>query len=145
MKKNKMIQWLDSKVNDNTIENKSKVSDNSLKHYMSKYPKYYYYTEDDIDLNSHNNYLYNLIKGMSREELENDIELLKMNNYMDHLLLSPNTNRYHANSLFRQLLDHSINNEFNYLLNDENKEKMHFNLIDNSLKNSFYKFCYENS
>ena len=87
------------------------------------------------------------------KEKNKDIDLInyKGNNendpHSDHIYIDPATNRYHANMLFRMLIDYSYENEFDYVLHDpETKEPyLKFNLMDRSLKSSFYKFCFENS
>jgi len=144
----KLEQWLDSKVNDKTILIKEEINKNSIPHYQSQYAKSNYYTNDDTDLKSNNELMFDIINNTKRNKL--DKYLLPLSQYMDHILLYPNTNRYHANYLFRKLIDTTKNN--NYIYNNEyneyNEETNNYksiNLIDISLKKAFYKFCYDNT
>jgi hypothetical protein len=125
---NNVSQWLNSKVNDRDME-KYKVCDNTISPYVSKHDFECYYTENDSDVRS-----------------SVQVDDSQLDPYVDHILLYPNTNRYHTNSLFRQLIDHSYSNSFDFkLYNDETNEYDKLNLMDVSLKNSFYRFCHENS
>jgi hypothetical protein len=56
-------------------------------------------------------------------------------NYYQYL--NPKTPRYHANMLFNKMIDYCIKNEM-----VDHKDRP---LINKSLRNVFYKFCYENS
>ena len=51
--------------------------------------------------------------------------------------LNPKTPRYHANMLFNKMIDYCIENNLSDHLNRP--------LINKELRNSFYKFCFENS
>lgn len=132
---NKLKKWLDSKVYDNSIENKYEITEFTLKPYKSKYNKEIYYTENDEDCEF-------LCDLKDNNNLQTELD-----NYDDHLFIPPNTNRYHTNSLFRQLIDFSIENEFsnNYFVDDGKNGYMKCNIIDRSLKKAFYKFCHDNS
>lgn len=124
-------KWLNSKVNDNRLD-KYVIDEHSLSPYHSKYGEYCYYTNGDSDMQ------------MNDEIQQYD----NTNEYNDHIFLYPNTNRYHANYLFRQLLDVSYDNNFDYKIyskNGKNIEHEYYNLIDISLKESFYQFCHDNS
>jgi hypothetical protein len=59
------------------------------------------------------------------------------------ILIFPNSNRYHANYLFKQLVDCSDEYNMNYYLGDVQEEKIKF--IDVDFKNKFYEWCYENT
>ena len=54
-----------------------------------------------------------------------------------HHFLNPKTPRYHANMLFNQIIDYCLKN--NYL--DDNGNP----LINKTLRNKFYEFCYDNT
>lgn len=139
-------KWLDSKVFDNSIRSVYDINDDTIKHYPSHYKKDIYYNFDDDDIHKSDKLSLNVIINMSDDELESEPELKKLSNYVDHILLNPNTNRYHANYLFRQLIDNSYDNEYDYnIYNMSTKSTDLMNLIDKSLKESFYKFCYDNS
>ena len=124
-------KWLNSKVSDNTLD-KYTIDEYSLKPYDSKYGEYCYYTKDDSDMQMNDEI----------QQCDND------NVYNDHIFLYPNTNRYHVNYLFRQLVDLSYDNNFNYKIyskNGKNIEYEYYNLMDVSFKESFYQFCCDNS
>ncbi len=97
-------------------------------------------------MKKHDKFAYDVINRMTQEELNNDNYYFKMSKYCDHILLYPNTNRYHANYLFRKLIDFAQDNDFNYYIYDKKtKEYKACDLMDKSLKDVFYKFCYDNT
>jgi len=112
--------WLNSKVNDQDVE-KYKVNEYTIKPYYSQYDMSNYYKPNDTDIKAN---------SLNYDE--------KLSEYDDHIFLYPNTNRYHANMLFRQLTDYAYNRNFDYC------DRKH-NVMDISMKKSFYKFCHENS
>lgn len=57
-----------------------------------------------------------------------------------------NTNGYHANTLFKQMIDYANCNNLCYKIYDPEKEDyVDCDLFDITIKDSFYKFCYDNS
>lgn len=73
------------------------------------------------------------------KEIYNDTEEDDMSDQM-------NKNKYHADILFKQMIDYSYDNNFDYTVyNSEKKNYMDCNLMYGNMKDSFYKFCYENS
>lgn len=119
VKENKLETWLDTKVKNNDL----------VVPYASIYMKDAYYfkdTELDIDKNS-NEHIINT-------------------DCLDHIYIDPSTNRYHANMLFRMLVDYAYESDMDYILHDPETTKpyLKFNLMDRSLKKAFYKFCSEN-
>lgn len=62
------------------------------------------------------------------------------------VIIPPNSNRYHANYLFKKMVDYSIKNDQCYDIEDPKMGiyESHI-LIDPSLKDAFYAFCYNNS
>jgi len=116
--------WLESKIVDPCISSKYEV-DNfySNKNENKDFDKYYYYyyyqqdyTPEDPDLKSSDKFC---------EEIFNK-----------DVFIHPGTNQYLTNYLFKKLVDYCEKNNFKY--NDSF-------LIDKYFKNSFYKFCYNNS
>lgn len=143
---NKLEKWLNSKVNDKTVSSKYEIDEYTIKPYDSHYDKNTYYTENDSDLKASETILYQLINNLTDEELNENTEISKLSPYADHILIRPNTNRYHANLLFRQLIDVSYDNNYDYELYNANMdEQINVNLMDITMKKSFYKFCYDNS
>ena len=131
-KQEQIEKWLNEKVNDKTLD-KYGINEYTIRPYSSKHELYCYYKQNDSDMRANN------------ALVQND-ESSRLREYNDHILLYPNTNRYHANSLFRQLIDHSYDNNFDYeLYNDETSKYDRVNIMDVELKKSFYKFCYDNS
>jgi hypothetical protein len=130
MKKNSnLVQWLNTSNKNKDTVDPYKSCYNINSYYMIK-------KEKDIDLV---NYKGPISASNSNSENEDP--------YMDHIYIDPTTNRYHTNMLFRMLVDYSYNNEFDYSLHDPetNEPYANFNLMDRSLKTSFYKFCFEYS
>lgn len=117
-KKTDLEIWLDTKVKKNIVEP-----------YSSIYNRDAYYHLQDIDMINYD---------MSNHNVNTE--------YMDHIYIDPSTNRYHANMLFRMLIDYAYESDMDYTLNDPETRKpyLEFNLMDRSLKKDFYKFCYEN-
>src|SRR5436190_12883302 len=124
-KKNKLNQWLDSKVNDITIKDKYEITNNNLNPYYGKYENELYFDgKDDTDIQANDIFYLNLIRNVNEKSLN---ELIK---YIDRVLIPPNTNRYHANQLYKKMVDYIIDNNFNYdIFNDETKEYDSINLI----------------
>jgi hypothetical protein len=143
---NKIDIWLDEKVNDKYIDNKYYTTNYTLKPYTSHYDFNTYYKDNDMDINASNKKLYDCITNSSKNDLEDNDFIYNLSLYIDHLLINPNTNRNHANTLFRQLIDYSFDNNFDYnLFNYNSNEYELINLMDVSMKKSFYKFCYDYS
>lgn len=104
--------WLDSKVGF-IFYNKKGIEQLSTKPYYSQDIKSKYYKDNDTD--------------MKANILNDDLEA-----YNDHIFIHPNTNRYHANMLFRQMVDFSENNKLPIKITPD-------------MKDSFYKYCMNNS
>ena len=65
------------------------------------------------------------------------VQTYKNNNREYYHYLNPKTPRYHANMLFNRIIDYCIDNELSDHLGRP--------LINKAFRNSFYKFCFENS
>ncbi len=145
MQRDLVEEWLNSKVNDKSVS-KHGFDDNTQVQYYSHYAEDVYYNDNDTDLRHDDKSYKGIISTMTNQELTDDPVLGKIAKYVDHLLLYPNTNRYHANSLFRQLIDFSYDNKFEYDLYDPETGTIEgVNLMDKSQKRSFYEFCYRES
>lgn len=122
-------RWLDSKVNDPEIRNKW---ENKYFIGYENTEKYYYIESDILAHDECYAEIINEYKKMGTaaavEEIKSDPLLDHLNNIMVYsginLLIPPNTNRYHANLLFNQMLDAS-------------------NIVDPEIKEKFYEFCKE--
>ncbi|ARF09447.1 hypothetical protein Indivirus_1_70 [Indivirus ILV1] len=125
MKTNKLNNWLDSKT---IFKNETPPT-----MYYSTYTKDAYYSDSKNDSD---------LKYLNKKFIDQENEY-----YVDHIYIDPNTNRYHANLLFRMMVDYSYENNFDYELHDPETGNvaLKFNLMDKELKQSFYKFCYENT
>jgi len=122
----KLNNWLESKYNNSCY----------IRPYHSQYTIDQYYQKNDIDIKKDDIWSRQLIESLdstrSRDIYRDNPELLRKKVYSDHILLNPDTNRYHTNMLFRQLIDYTLNNDLTDLFNIE-------------MKNAFYKFCFEMS
>ena len=62
------------------------------------------------------------------------------------ILIPPNTNRYHANYLFKRMVDFTYNNDMLYEIGNPSTQSYDtVPLITPSFKHAFYAFCYNNS
>jgi len=139
MKHTILERWLNSKVNDKDISNIKTIYDYSLRPYRSQhcFEAYYITTEGhDSDLTANDPYYTNMLQYFDIKDIQDDPELYKIARYVDHIFLYPNTNRYHANYLFRQLIDYTITNDL--------KCKSKY-IITAGMKKAFYAFCMKHS
>lgn len=156
---NTLQNWLDSKVSDDNILDKySKTPYNMPRHlnmYESLEDYNRYYKKNDQDVNSADTFYPNLIDGMKEinpEDLSKDKQLkfldsvterYKAGKEVKSFLIPPNSNRYHTNYLFKQLVDFS--DDYNYSITDSTGNEVLVPFIDVNFKNAFYKFCQENT
>lgn len=112
--------WLDKKVNDNTI----RIGDigDHVPIFRDYDPDNFdkYYRNGSSDMKFHNS------------EVENGYNQ-RFNNGAN-INIPPNTNRYHANYLFQQLVENEGNGSYN--LGNEM-----VSLVTYDMKGAFYKFC----
>jgi len=158
---NRIKKWLDLKVEDKMIESKYAMYDWSLNPYLDEYEDlelfYRYYNENDQDIKAIDVFYLENLEFMrengtfyDNEELEYLDTLIER--YIDEngvikkrVFIAPNTNRYHANYLFKQIIDNCINNNLVYDFSDEDGNVESLLLFDVNMKDKFYKFCYDNT
>lgn len=59
------------------------------------------------------------------------------------VLIPPSTNRYHANYLFKKLVDYAYNNNYSYNIYDKKTGKyINMHVFDKDMKSPFYEFCF---
>lgn len=160
-KRNKIQQWLNSKVNDEYILTKYDNNNNTIGYPKNEindiYYFYKYYTEDDQDVkNSYpydidNKFIEKYKKGILPinyiQNIDSDFDINKYSNMIDSIdiYIPQHSNRYHTNYLFKQLINYSDKNELFYELPntlDETKLDL-LKLIDTDMKDKFYEFCYK--
>jgi len=136
-------KWLDKRVKG--AVSKYDYYDGILESYhsdnlsMDDYNRYY--VMDDIDI-KHNSLIMQRILDHETDSptgvnLSYYKEEYKDNNILKHeLMIPPNTNHKHSQFLFKSLVDCSKR---------ENMIHMKSYLIDKTMKESFYKFCKDNS
>ena len=149
--------WLDSKVNDPVITD---IFDpNYLPTVYSRHPIHvndyhlYYLDENDTDLRASKRFM---VYRDIEPEMENYVDKFRSNtrdewntheNENDKdVFIPPHSNRYHANLLFKRLMDYCVNNNLTYKCRNPytgNIEEVP--LIYTDFKNAFYKFCYDNT
>jgi len=183
--------WLDSKVDDHTIESKYKYSEYSLNRNHSKYVHVedyqLYYGDNDIDLENGENEFLSLVQLYHENRYDpydsEDEEFVDFLDYVTEryrpqsffkklekekaktndnygwstvgdktnskpekstdtrsidILIPPNTNRYHTNYLFKELVNYVYDNNMFYEI-DKGANDV---LVDPSMKKAFYTFCY---
>ena len=153
-----LCEWLDSKVSDDTIQNKYSKTSYNLPPHLNRNESieyfYRYYTKNDEDIDTADTFYPNFIdhmRNLNPEDLRNDEELKFLDSITERygkehkFLIPPNTNRYHTNFLFKHLIDVSDNSGYNYETVDLNDKVVRLPFIDKELKQSFYKFCKDNT
>tara|TARA_Y100000589_G_scaffold200867_1_gene189474 strand:- start:281 stop:724 length:444 start_codon:yes stop_codon:yes gene_type:complete len=146
---NKIVKWLDTeKLMESPfyeLENKSlsyyyknvkACVENNDEKTLNELQRFQYCMENKLypDIQTQNELIYNN---------EAKIESCYIYNFTDNKkkqvvqYINPNTNRYHANMLFNQMIDlcvkfNLVNDKFEYVINKK-------------MRNKFYKFCMENS
>ena len=138
-------KWLDSDIDCCTDD--IPIYDNS-KYDIDKMHKYY--LEDDQDINFDNISLLKIIEQSKKDNcMDEYLSMLdcSVEKYVDSInksitkvLIKPETKRYHANNLFKRLIDQVENNNFKIDFEDES-----YDVINVFSKDDFYEFCYNNS
>ena len=128
--------WLNDTVDDIFDREQYENTDDILPMYYGKYSLDKYYHKNDYDLYAND---------INIQDTNNKFIDKYIDDYKDYqILIPPQTNRFHANQLFKKMIDCSIDNKFEYKIYDENTNKyVSVPLIDTSIKNDFYKFCYK--
>ena len=62
-----------------------------------------------------------------------------------NIFLPPNTNIYHANHLFKKMVNNCNQNNYIYKISNDKGGVRNELLIDPDFKEAFYKFCYKNT
>ena len=130
-------KWLNSKVRDDTIKDIYEINEYTLSPYEGYFDDINYYSPNDDDLQN------NAICCLENNEYLIDY----VDSFKDiDILIPPNTNRFHCNTLFKQLVDYSIFNNYEYdIYDDLINELRNYPLIYPEFKEEFYKFCFENT
>lgn len=114
----------------------------------------YYQKENDIDINAgiYNQNILDQVqyaKLYSPEDMTEDLQMYDMTieNYSNgkKVFLDPKSKHYHLNVLFKKLINHCSNDFYSVTYKKSPNEIDNVNNFDKTLKNDFYKFCYENS
>lgn len=144
-------KWLTSKVNDCNVSHKWQKP-LILPRYSGKMPetlygKYYAQKGIDIDIKNTDPNLSKIIKYDCDNFNNNSLELVTELYGDKSVLLPPNSNQYHANYLFKQLIDHTYDITFDVPMIAKNgvviKKKLP--MFGPEFKNSFYNFCHKYS
>lgn len=148
--------WLDSKVTDSEVADKYSPMSCILPVHSAYQLRYQpassysrYYTEDDQDIKAHDSFYSDLIDGSDPRDVLSDPTLKHLNSvtqrYGRHttrsVLIPPNTNRYHANYLFRQMVDLGFSNSLNYSVLGKDGASMTIPFVTPEFKSAFYEFC----
>lgn len=140
-----MKKWLDANVTDIFPRGIYDETDDALPMYYGNHNFNDYYHVKDLDRAGND---INLLGLLNNNNDNNDYDELNKNFIMQYIdsyknidvLIPPQTNRFHVNQLFKRMVDYTIDNNLVYRINNTKLP-----LIDTSIKNDFYKFCYENS
>ncbi len=161
-------KWLNNKVMNPMIIDKYMPYDTHLLRHNKYDADHFneYYAPDDQDIqNSDDTYVSILLsmRDISPDSIKEDSQLAYLDAVMEsfvnqqcngwvrrkknkriidaperHLLIPPNTNRFHVNLLFKRIIDHCA--PYNFSIGEEI-----IPLVDVFMKDEFYKFCYDNS
>jgi hypothetical protein len=97
----------------------------------------FYYTPNDSDIKNSDQDWVDLLAPDTT-----DPKAITLKSYIEtynskQILIKPNTNRFHANYIFKQLVDYCLVNKLTYPY-DNISNKL---LVEPDLKTEFYKFC----
>jgi len=158
--------WLDSQLPD--TETKYSEDGSCLPFGRDRYIADFkdYYNDNDQDIKASDKTYLSILKHYDKSDRDlyqiqgqyddNTIQYMKERveryintNKPEHskeILIPPNTYRYHANYLFKKIIDYVEHNGCMYEYYDSRKGKtMKFKLFDKNMKDAFYKFCYDNT
>jgi aspartate/glutamate racemase len=148
--KNNLEKWLRQPIDENKeVFIGSKYSNIYMgRHDPAKYP-IYFDGNNDIDIKMNDEAIVGIVK-FNETDIKNskDKELIQMHNscekYGDKMIVFPrNTNRAHANYLFKRMIDLIHLNYLGLSIDPENDSKIA--IVDTSMKQSFYEFCMQYS
>lgn len=149
--------WLDSKVLDDEIPDKYSKTTHNIPPYLNRYESddYFnrYYTKDDDDVKTADTFYPDLIDNMLKvnpQDVHSSTQLKFLDSITERyeskkFLIPPNTNRHHTNFLFKNLVDYSDMNGYNYEILDSKGNIIKLPFLGNDIKTSFYKFCKDNT
>ena len=145
---NMVKRWLNSKVINHHLLSPISGGINTNDQIRSSKDFYLYYDDNDEDIKSSDSFFISVLT--ESPELKNDPYLKNLNSVLERyenkkVLLKPDTNRSHANSLLKDMIDFCQHDDFVFESLNKNGEVEKFNLIDKSIKQSFYNFCYHNT
>nr|QBK88858.1 MAG: hypothetical protein LCMiAC01_05400 [Mimivirus LCMiAC01] len=155
-----MKEWLNSKIADPDVEDLYSEDGSCLPftHHIIKlrdYNKYYTNKDKDQDqdvLASDDSYIQKINEyNKNKENNKNNKHLEYLDKRMEiytnkKIFIPPNSNRYHANYLFKKMIDFS-ERDYNYNKDGDGTmyNKIEYILVDKNMKNAFYEFCYEHT
>lgn len=154
----KLKNWLISRIdkNKNYYEDTLNIPQSKNKN-LSLYQKYYDINSIyDIDLELNDKITIEYIKMRIKSntfnteliELISSLEVYQQDNKVRELLIPNNSNRAHANFLFKEIID-CANKESNLINEPEfNEDTLIYAtkpIFDKSMKEKFYEFCMNNS
>jgi len=146
--RSKFNNWLKSIVNDKYINNKYQLGSHTLQPLSLRKNHFYrYYRPDnDLDVYHTDESMIYLIKQDEDDILNDFIEEYTTDNQQNiNIFLPPNTNIYHANHLFKKMVNNCNQNNYIYKISSDKGGVRNELLIDPDFKEAFYKFCYKNT
>jgi hypothetical protein len=141
--------WLDRRVLNPDAVNDYNSYELRTENEQPLYPSSVYYLDNDEDLQRSDKFYPEMLTHLDAcepEVLNSNKEISSLNQYIHHysdnkkVLIKPNTNRFHANLLFRKLVDYC--GYHGIIVYNEGKVEP---LINKNMKTEFYKFCHENT
>lgn len=142
-------QWLDSKVNDELVVGKYDVERYHIgqgEYNPDMFDRYYNKDSGDQDVAASDTSYITLVdtEKLHVKKLDDQLAFIdkSVERYeQESVLIPPHSNRWHANHLFKQLVDYCASNKL--LFETEEGDVEH--LIDVNFKDAFYEFCYDNT
>jgi deoxyhypusine synthase len=150
-------KWLNNKMDKHELSFYKPPYD-YIKTGGSNYPEDYklFYSKNDIDDKMNSMVTIEQIKNIvtnNKEMIKTDKELQNMLKSIEtygkkSIIIPNNTNRAHANYLFKELVKEVEENRMYIEIPTLQKDYIEYNevpIFDKKMKDSFYKFCMENS
>ena len=149
-KSKQITKWLDTEFKEITDPPRFFLKNNELKYYYKSRNDKNLLLNDKDKLKELENFGNSIQNGDYEYNSENEkiyhkklilesklVQTYEKDNEKFHHYLNPKTPRYHANMIFNKMIDYCIEREL--------KDHLDRPLINKAFRNSFYKFCYENS